>query len=78
MAARTNRLTHNQKTIDKIRTSQILNFLHNHIDGKLTGVDPSRVTAALGLLKKVKPDLSATTLSGEVKISHESQLEQLK
>ncbi len=44
----------------KIRTTQIVNRLQDHIDGKIEMV-PSQVTAALGLLKKAIPDLAAQT-----------------
>jgi hypothetical protein len=43
---------------EKIRTTQIINRLQGHIDGKVDMV-PSQVTAALGLLKKAIPDLAA-------------------
>ena len=45
---------------EKIRTTQIINRLQDHIDGKVELV-PSQVTAALGLLKKRIPDLAAQT-----------------
>jgi hypothetical protein len=45
---------------EKIRTTQIINRLQGHIDGKVNMV-PSQVTAALGLLKKAIPDLAAQT-----------------
>lgn len=51
---------------DKIRKSNILNRLIEHAEGK-EGVEmtPTQVTAALGLLKKALPDLTAVTLSGD-------------
>jgi two-component SAPR family response regulator len=61
-------------TVEKIKTSQIVNRLHNHILAKNKD-DPahmtqSQVTAALGLLKKVHPDLAAAKvdLSGAVTV----------
>lgn len=45
---------------EKIRTTQIINRLQDHINGKVEMV-PSQVTAALGLLKKRLPDLAAQT-----------------
>ena len=48
----------------KIRTSQLINRLQNHVDGEVEMV-PSQVTAALGLLKKSLPDLQATIISGD-------------
>lgn len=49
---------------EKIRASQLINALQNHVLGKKLMIEPSQVTAALGLLKKCIPDLSATELSG--------------
>lgn len=48
----------------KIRNSSILNALISHVvDGK--EMAPSQVTAGLGLLKKVMPDLQAMTINGD-------------
>jgi hypothetical protein len=63
---------------EKIRGSQIINFLQNHMIGKIKQVDSSRVTAAGILLRKILPDLTATEHSGELTLTHEQQLEQLK
>ena len=48
---------------EKIKSTLIINKLENHI---LDGVEmsSSQVTAALGLLRKAVPDLSATELTG--------------
>jgi len=49
---------------DKIRNSNILSALISHVtDGK--EMSPSQVTAGLGLLKKVLPDMQAITHSGD-------------
>ena len=48
----------------KIQNSNILNRLIGHIDGTVE-LAPSQVTAGLGLLKKVMPDLAAVTHSGD-------------
>jgi hypothetical protein len=48
----------------KIRNSNILNALLEHIEGR-RDMGSTQVTAALGLMKKVLPDLSATTISGD-------------
>ena len=75
MAAR-KRLTHNQKTRDKIQTSMLVQRIEKFIetdqetgiaaDGtlgvKMTG---PQVTAAMGLLKKTIPDLSSVELAGK-------------
>ncbi len=73
MAARLNP-KHDQRTRDKIRTSQLVNrleaFVFGQKDGKTKKVvemTTQQVNAALGLLRKTLPDLQATELSGEVK-----------
>jgi hypothetical protein len=48
----------------KIQNSNILNALIEHAEGTRE-MGATQVTAALGLLKKALPDLSATTISGE-------------
>jgi phage-related protein len=65
MAARTRRVNHNQKTIEKIQASQLVNRLRDHVLGKVE-LTASQVTAALGLLKKTLPDLAAVQYTGEV------------
>jgi hypothetical protein len=53
---------HQEMIREKIRASQILNVLEEHIlDGRV--LSKSQVSAALGLLKKCVPDLTATTIS---------------
>jgi hypothetical protein len=48
---------------EKIRGSQLVNVLENHIldNKKMTA---TQVNAALGLLKKVVPDLRASEITG--------------
>ena len=48
----------------RIQTSQIVNRLEDHIFGNIK-MEPSAVTAALGLLKKKVPDLQSTQHSGD-------------
>lgn len=48
----------------KIANSQILKRLIDHVEGKVE-MSASQVTAGLGLLKKVMPDLSHTEHTGE-------------
>lgn len=48
----------------KIKTTQIVNRLTNHVLGTVD-MSPSQVTAALGLLKKSIPDLAAVAHTGE-------------
>lgn len=70
MAAR-KQLSHDAKTREKIRTSQLINRLEKFIFNE-DGVDLSKaqVSAALGLIKKTLPDLSqvdgSMAHSGEV------------
>ncbi len=65
MAARLNRL-HQESVRDKIRATQLVNALQNHVfsESKAKRLDSTQVTAALGLLKKCVPDISATELTG--------------
>lgn len=48
----------------KIQKSNILNALIEHAEGTRE-MGPTQVSAALGLLKKCLPDLSAVTISGD-------------
>jgi hypothetical protein len=48
----------------KIQNSRILRVLIDHVEGR-EEISPARVTAALGLLKKVLPDLQAVTVGGD-------------
>lgn len=47
---------------DKIRKSNILNALLEHVDGKRE-MTATQVTAGLGLLRKALPDLSSVALT---------------
>lgn len=48
----------------KIQNSNILNALIEHAEGKRE-MSATQVTTGLGLMKKVLPDLSAVTISGD-------------
>lgn len=48
----------------KIAKSQILKRLIGHVEGSVE-MSGTQVTAALGLLKKVMPDLQSVQLSGD-------------
>jgi hypothetical protein len=52
---------HDERTRAKIQTSQIINRLNAYVKGDVV-MEAGQVTAALGLLRKTIPDLSATTL----------------
>lgn len=58
----------------------LINRLTDHVLGKVD-MAPSQVTAGLGLLKKVIPDLAAVDHSGQVgsrELTHEQWLAGLK
>lgn len=60
-----------EKTREKIKASQILNRLNKHIlneDTEKEVMSASQVNAALGVLKKILPDLKAVEHSGEISI----------
>lgn len=54
---------------EKIRASQLVNRLENHVFGEIE-LDSTQVTAALGLLKKCVPDLRAS----EDTVTHEGEI----
>lgn len=56
---------HHERTREKIQVTQIVNRLHKLVMGEAE-MAPHAVTAALGLLKKVMPDMSAVEHTGEV------------
>jgi len=56
------------KVRERIQTSMILNRLTDHVHGKVE-MSATQVTAGLGLLRKVLPDLAVTdvNLDGELR-----------
>lgn len=54
---------HDAKTREKIKTSQLINRLQEHVFGEPC-MEKSQVSAAVALLKKTLPDLLSTELSG--------------
>lgn len=52
----------------KIQNSNILNALIEHAEGRRE-MSSTQVAAALGLLRKIMPDLAVTEISGEVQHS---------
>lgn len=54
---------------EKIKTSMLINRLQDHVFGRVE-LTKSQVSAALGLLKKTAPDLSAVDHSGDVTQTH--------
>ena len=69
MAARLN-ARHQQMIREKIRASQLINVIEKHALNEYgpedKRLDPSQINAALGLLKKCVPDLSATEIDATV------------
>ncbi len=63
MAARLNK-RHQDMVREKIRGSQLINVLTEHALGEKE-LAASQVTAGLGLLKKIIPDLKATEHTGK-------------
>ena len=56
---------HQDEIRAKIQASQLVNSLQNHVTGKQLYKRDSQVTAALGLLKKILPDMRATDMTAE-------------
>lgn len=67
--------SHDERTRAKIKTSYIINRLHSFVKGDVE-MAPHQVTAALGLLRKTLPDLSATELTGDITHSYALVLDQ--
>ncbi|MCK1430892.1 hypothetical protein [Bradyrhizobium sp. 87] len=78
MAARVNKIRHDEETRAKIQTSQLINRLTDHALGDLK-LEPTQVRAIEVLLKKTLPDLSASSveMSGSLTLSHEDALNEL-
>lgn len=64
MATRLNP-SHDQRTRDKIKTSQLINRLMKHAIAKAPIMDATQIRAAEILLRKVLPDLASTELTGK-------------
>lgn len=60
----------------KIQNSNILNALIEHAEGKRE-MGATQVSAGLGLLKKVLPDLTSVEMSANVNMTHEQWLDSL-
>lgn len=65
MAARINKIRHDEQTRAKIKAGNIINRLNKYINGEVA-MEAAQVTAALGLLKKTLPDLTSVEHSGEI------------
>ena len=62
-----------EKVRARIKAGGILDLLQKHISGKRK-MEQSQVAAALGLLRKVVPDVSAVEHSGEVTQNHVARI----
>lgn len=65
MAARKNKIRHDEDTRAKIQAAQIINRLHGCVMGTVE-LSAQQVSAAKTLLAKVLPDLTATELTGDM------------
>lgn len=68
MAARINKIRHDDETRAKIQTSQLLNRLQDHVfgkDGEAVEISQTQMRAVEILLRKSLPDLSSITVSGD-------------
>lgn len=64
MAARKNKVLHDDRTKDRIRASQLLNRLTQFANGEIQ-MDAAQVNAAKIVIGKVLPDMKAIELSGD-------------
>lgn len=72
MAIRKN-LTHPELVRQRIQTSQLVNRLTDHAFGNCD-MSPTQVSAALGVLRKSLPDLSAIAHSGSIETTKPEEL----
>lgn len=68
MPARVKKIRHDENTRAKIQVGNIITRLHGLIAGTVE-MPPHAVTAALGLLKKVLPDVTSVEISAEITTS---------
>jgi hypothetical protein len=67
------RLFHPEEVRQKIQTSQLINRLNSFVQGKIE-LSPHQVSAALGLIRKTMPDLSAVAHSGMIESTKPEEL----
>jgi hypothetical protein len=73
MAARKNKIRHDDETRAKIKASQLVNRLTDHALGNCE-MSSTQVTAALGLLKKALPDLSSAEVKNETTVHYVARM----
>jgi hypothetical protein len=64
MAARKNKVKHDDRTKERIRASQLLNRLNDFVNGKCE-LSPAQVQAAKIVIGKVIPDMKAIEHTGK-------------
>ncbi len=69
MAARINKIRHDDETRAKIKSAQIINRLHSHVMGEVE-LSATQVSAGLGLLRKTIPDLSQAEIKSETTVRY--------
>lgn len=77
MAARINKIRHDDETRAKIQTSQLLNRLNDHVFGQgdnAVEISQTQMKAIEILLRKSLPDLSAVTVSGDPDNPHKLEI----
>jgi hypothetical protein len=67
---RTLKLGIDDRTREKIRTSQLINRLHDHVFGEAE-MSQTQMKAVEILLRKTMPDLAAIEHSGETKVTYD-------
>lgn len=75
MPARVKKIRHDENTRTKIKVGNIITRLHGLIAGTVD-MPPHAVSAALGLLKKVLPDVTSVEISKEVTVSYIARMPQ--
>jgi hypothetical protein len=73
MPARVRKIRHDDETRAKIKAGNIITRLMKFIDGEIV-MESAAVTAALGLLKKVLPDMTSVEHSGEISTTYVARL----
>lgn len=73
MSARITKIRHDENTRMKIKAGNIIDRLEKLVAGEID-MKPHAVTAALGLLKKIVPDLTSVEHSGEIKKTYVARM----
>lgn len=73
MAARVNKIKHDDETRAKIQAGVIIDRFTKCLNGEVT-LDAQQVSCGKTLLNKVLPDLSAVSMDGEMKHSADSTI----